>query len=439
MKKNTFLIPLAVIGLLLLIFHEKSNGQSLYYPPVDGEWERVDISTLRWCPEAVDSLATFLAEHDTKAFIILVDGRIAIEEYFGEFTRDSFWYWASAGKSLAAFITGLAQEQGYLHIEDPVQQYLGEGWTSCAQEDEAGISIRHQLSMTTGFDERGVDLDCLSPECLKCLYEPGSRWYYHNAPYRLVQDVVAEATGQSFQRYTMSQLRSVTGISGLWLNYVFFSNARSMARFGLLMLAEGRWGPDRVMTDSVYFQSMIRSSQAFNKAYGYLWWLNGQDNFQLPGIPLSLPGTLISEAPADMYAALGRDDQKLYVVPSTGMVVVRLGRDAGSGAVPALSSFDNKLWTRINRLSCTPNASGAYKAEDFGAFPNPAHGVFSVKVPEGFSGHWRLLRTDGIESCRGALHSSKTEINCEVPRGLYLLQCFDSRGEIVYTSRQLLL
>src|SRR5690606_769171 len=119
---------------------------------VDGEWERVDISTLRWCPERVDSLATFLAEHDTKAFIILVDGRIAMEEYFGSFTRDSFWYWASAGKSLASFVTGLAQEQGYLQIDDPVQQYLGEGWTSCAQEDEAGILIRHQLSMTTGFD-----------------------------------------------------------------------------------------------------------------------------------------------------------------------------------------------------------------------------------------------------------------------------------------------
>lgn len=125
MKKNTFFIPLAVICLLLLIFHEKSKGQSLYFPPVDGEWERVDISTLRWCPERVDSLATFLAEHDTKAFIILVDGRIAMEEYFGSFTRDSFWYWASAGKSLASFVTGLAQEQGYLQIDDPVQQYLG--------------------------------------------------------------------------------------------------------------------------------------------------------------------------------------------------------------------------------------------------------------------------------------------------------------------------
>ena len=60
---------------------------------------------------------------------MLKDGKIAIEKYFGTFTKDSLWYWASAGKTLTAFLVGQAQENGLLSISDSTSKYLGSGWT----------------------------------------------------------------------------------------------------------------------------------------------------------------------------------------------------------------------------------------------------------------------------------------------------------------------
>jgi len=57
-------------------------------------------------------LRTYLDGNNTKAFLVLQDGRLVYEEYFEAFTRDSIWYWASAGKSLTAFLTGMAQQEG---------------------------------------------------------------------------------------------------------------------------------------------------------------------------------------------------------------------------------------------------------------------------------------------------------------------------------------
>jgi hypothetical protein len=51
-----------------------------------------------------------------------------------------------------------------------------------------------------------------------------------------------------------------------------------------------------------------------------------------------------------MYAALGKDDQKIYVVPSKKMVVIRMGDPADQSFSLALSGFDNTLWTKINEV-----------------------------------------------------------------------------------------
>ncbi len=59
---------------------------------------------------------------------------------------------------------------------------------------------------------------------------------------------------------------------------------------------------------------------------------------------------MVPNAPADMYAGLGRDDQKVYVVPSQKSVVVRMGDNAGTASLLGSSSFDNELWEKINAL-----------------------------------------------------------------------------------------
>jgi hypothetical protein len=69
----------------------------------------------------------------------------------------------------------------------------------------------------------------------------------------------------------------------------------------------------------------------------------------LPTSQIVFNGFLIPNAPADMYAALGKNDQKIYVVPSQQLVVIRMGNAAGSPQ-SALSDFDNELWGRLRTI-----------------------------------------------------------------------------------------
>jgi CubicO group peptidase (beta-lactamase class C family) len=89
-----------------------------------------------------------------------------------------------------------------------------------------------------------------------------------------------------------------------------------------------------------------------NSSYGYLWWLNGKSSYMVPNEQTVYKGKLVSNAPDDMFAAMGAKDQRIYVVPSKKMVVVRMG-DAANPAEPkfAVSGFDNDLWLLINKLA----------------------------------------------------------------------------------------
>ena len=58
-------------------------------------------------------------------------------------------------------------------------------------------------------------------------------------------------------------------------------------------------------------------------------------------------GSLASNAPIDMIMALGKDDKKIYVIPSLNVVVVRLGDSAGNTTLLGPSSFDNEIWTKL--------------------------------------------------------------------------------------------
>lgn len=368
-----------VFGLFLSSMSVQAQN---YFPPLSGdEWESMDPSELGYCQDKIDSLYAFLEEHNSKSFILLKDGKVVLEEYFGTYTQDSLWYWASAGKSLAGFLVGCAQEDGLLNIEDPTSDYLGPGWTAATAEQEALIKIRHQMSMTTGLADNVLLPNCLSASCLEYYSEPGERWSYYNAPYRLTQEVLESATGQGINAFTWNRLGSRIGMGGFWFAHVRYGKARDMARFGLLNLNQGIWDTDTILGDESFLFDMIHPSQDLNEAYGYLWWLNGSSSYMLPSTQIVWPGELIPSAPEDTYAALGKDDQKIYVVPSEGLVVVRQGNSAGQ-VLAGPSSFDNDLWQRINALHCLSSSIEEFEAGFLNLYPNPAHEMIKLDVEE---------------------------------------------------------
>ncbi len=122
-----------------------------------------------------------------------------------------------------------------------------------------------------------------------------------------------------------------------------------MARFGLLMLNKGMWDNTAILSDTSYFNAQVNTSQNLNLSYGYLTWLNGKTSFMAPTLQNVFPGPLIPNAPAGMYAALGKNDQKIYVVPSQKLVVIRMGNSAG-GFQLAVSDFDNQLWGKLKTI-----------------------------------------------------------------------------------------
>lgn len=351
-RSGVFLVHMA------LFFGAVQAQDADYFPPTEGPWETLDPQeSLGWCTDELDSLHAFLGESGTRSFIVLQGGRIALEWYFGSFTPDSLWYWASAGKVVTGALVGQAASEGLLDLDAPSSDYLGAGWSSCPAE-EPNMTVRNHLTMTTGLDDPILDLDCTDPECLECLAEPGSRWAYHNAVYTLLTEVITSASGMFLNSYLNARINQHIGSSLFyWMNpfvpqgpnRVVFSTPRDMARFGLLALRGGVWqGGDTVIPPAYLANAMVQS-QSLNPAYGELWWLNGQSAYQLVGTQLVLPGPLIPSAPSDLVAGLGRNDQKLYVIPSMDRVIIRMGDDAGTTSLAA-SSFDELLWSQLAEM-----------------------------------------------------------------------------------------
>lgn len=406
--------------LLLLCFSGKAKAQ-LYFPPVTGSvWETTDPSTLGWCQDSINELYDFLEINDTKAFIVLKDGRIVLERYFGTFTVDSFWVWNSAGKTLTAMAVGIAQEEGYLSIDDTTSQYLGAGWTNMTTTQEEKITVRHQLTMTTGMIDTGSYFLCTDPACLNYLADPGDRWAYHNAPYTLLDGVIENATGMTLNQWVTQKICLPTGMFGFYAqidyNNIFISKARTMARYGLLLQNQGIWNGTPVLNDPDYFQEMTHSSQSLNPSYGYLTWLNGQSSYMIPGLQFSFPGSPLPNAPADVYSAMGKNGQIINVSPSTGLVVVRMGDMTDNDLIPVI--LNDSIWYRINRLSC--NLSMIENTlESVTISPNPVSSEIITLNGWQKSDHVSVRNTCGqlidVQISEGILDSRS------LPAGIYLI------------------
>ena len=332
------------------ISEEQISEEQMYFPSNhDDNWETKSLSDLGWNANATQELESFLEQNNTKSFMILVNGRIVIESYFNGHQPETSWQWNSAGKTLVGITTGIAQQENLLNINHKVSQYLGENWTREPIQKENLINVKHLISMTTGLKITHHVVK------RKLMYEAdaGSKWSYNNV-FQKKMDVIAAASKQDFESYFNTKLKNKLGMDGFWKNRlvfkVFYSNTRSMARFGLMALNKGKWHKEQIINES-FFNESIHSSQTINPSYGYFWWLNGKTSFMVPGGQTVYQGSLIPNAPADMFAAMGAEDNRIYVIPSRKMVIIRMGESSKqSNRNFALSRFDNELWQKINAV-----------------------------------------------------------------------------------------
>jgi CubicO group peptidase (beta-lactamase class C family) len=338
---------------------EKPALDSKYYPPEPGEgkWQTITPTEAGFDPAGIEEMLRYAEAQRSSGVVALFDGRILAERYWQVPEAEGSRYQnmvagetadgraiedvASVQKNVVSLLAGIAEGKGLLDLAAPVSFYLGEGWSKAATDQEAAITIEHVMSMTSGLS---IDRTFEVPA--------GQKWRYNTNVYSRMLPVLEAVSGLSVDEYTVQWLTAPIGMSDSswvprpWItsgqdaNVVGFgSTARDLARLGLLVLRGGKWNGIDILGNPGYIKRSTSSSQQLNPAYGYLWWLNGQERY-LKGRGDVFEGQLIPSAPNDLYFASGALGRKCYVVPSMMLVVTRLGDEPES-------DFDEELWRRL--------------------------------------------------------------------------------------------
>ncbi len=340
------------VALVLAICPPLIAEPALYFPPGAGEWARVTPADANWDSAALDAALEYAGGARSSAVVVLLDGRILAERYWnveatGRYGRTvngkssdgrPIEDVASVQKSVIAFLAGIAAGNGQLELDAPADRYLGAGWSKAAREDEAKITVRHLMTMTSGLND---SLDYLAPA--------GTVWRYNTGAYSRMVGILEKATGKDIATLTREQLTAPTGMSDTqWArrpgpavasanNIGLVTTARDLARFGLMILADGAWDGADLLGNPDYFDAMLSPTQELNPSYGLLWWLNGQGRVVRGARGRGREGSMIRSAPDDLVAAQGALGRKCYVVPSLNLVVTRLGDDPGD-------AFNEEFW-----------------------------------------------------------------------------------------------
>jgi CubicO group peptidase (beta-lactamase class C family) len=315
----------------------------------DGKYPYVNqgYSNSNWSSQMMEK------KHNTSALVILHRGRIVAERCWdatdaminqrhlyqdrllghddeGRPIEDV----SSVGKSVVAFLVAIARSRGLVDIDTPVSKYLKEGWSAAPPAWEQRIQVRHLLSMSSG----------LSTE-LRFETEAGTKWLYNTRAYTCLLEILTQASGMTPARYTNEWLTGPIGMADSkwqarpWVTpspLGFGTSARDLARFGLLVLADGIWDKHQILGNADYLRESLRPSQEMNSSYGFLWWVNAS-------------GSFIPTAPKDLVAASGTGDRKLYIVPSFNLVVTRLGATGKFNEDGSWDAqfFDRELWALL--------------------------------------------------------------------------------------------
>jgi hypothetical protein len=91
----------------------------------------------------------------------------------------------------------------------------------------------------------------------------------------------------------------------------------------------------------------------------------------VPTLQNVFQGQLFTDAPVDMYAALGKDGQIINVVPSENLVMIRMGESPGTSSDVTIT-YNNDIWKKLNDLTCNVSAIENQRHLDFKIYPNPA-------------------------------------------------------------------
>jgi len=289
----------------------------------------------------------------TLSLLVVYHGDIVYERYapgVNMYTRTRTW---STAKSILSTLVGLAVDKGILKLDAPLPYDWPPDPRKGIPDPRSRITLRHVLNMSTGL----YPVDTYMGEAIGShlsyfggwdsayqarnrglIREPGTVWVYEN--YDTLLAVLAlqtalgdEKTYREFPRRALFDRIGMRGtVAGMdrFGHYVLssqvYSNARDLARLGLLYLNRGKWNGQRILSEEWvdFVRTPAPSTKQIGNEYGGQWWLVPDKRKDLP---------------QDAYSTLGARGQFAIVVPSYDLVVIRRGLDWRQGR-KALDTWD---------------------------------------------------------------------------------------------------
>lgn len=283
-----------------------------------------------------DSLMKLLKTTGTVAFLVIKDDSILTEWYARGYSDSSLTNPFSVTKSIVSILTGIALKEGKIKsLDEPVCNY----YEPYRKEGLNKITFKHLLCMSSGVNFRDTYLNPAGPTA-QIYYgnnihklinsfsidkEPGTVFRYKNCDPEILTLALEHAVGMSMSDYASEKFWKPVGAghdaewiidkpkTGVEKSYCcFHTNARDLARLGLLYEHQGNWNGNQIV-DSSYVKSCLtphmlpKESGKTEKHNGYLWWLRNVDG--------------IGDFSAD-----GLKGQYIGVIPSKHLIFVRLGK-----------------------------------------------------------------------------------------------------------------
>jgi len=340
-------------------FEDIESLPILDVPPPPGDpatipWPDGDLIHDRALPSAVDATALATAsdwafdrespEQVTLSLLVVHRGQIIHERYapgVDVATRTRTW---STAKSIAVTLFGILADEGRMSLDEPLGFEWLPGVASPETDPRRAITLRNVLNMSSGLytvDNRGLEYATGSGMAYwagassvngarnrALIREPGTYWDYENydtllAVYLMKLILGDPQTYLEFPRRALldrigmrNTLLSTDRFGDFILSSQVYTNARDLARFGMLYLNGGVWNGERLLSREWidFVRTPAPSTAESGNFYGGQWWLVPDDR---------------TDVPKDAYSTAGNRGQYVIVVPSHDLVVVRRGLDYG--------------------------------------------------------------------------------------------------------------
>jgi len=309
---------------------------------------------------AIAAMEEFADAQGSHALVVVHRGVLQGEWYKDGWSRERLTQSQSMHKSVLPILIQAAIEEGAIgSVEDRIGDYITE-WSDDPRGD---ITIEQMLWMSSGLLEYDFSLNpfadaflwLFAGDTLPVLlrtpldWTPGEKFQYNNVNSELLGLIIERATGTRYNTYLQKKLWGPMGAAGaeLWVDSeggklhtscCLLAPAMDWARFGMMLLGEGTVNGRQIVSEK-FIRRMVTPSPEFDW-YGYQIWLGYSRELNPRSVVLAGGYQRIEPFLADdTYYASGYGAQRVYVVPSEELVIVRMG--PASGRSPVKSDWDN--------------------------------------------------------------------------------------------------